>query len=113
MPRISVSERLQKDIEKTFGRAEGNRVYDLFDTLLINPHKGKALGHSGKYVIKELKYKKFRFYFMTDGIVLKFGTADELAMLLIRFVRMSEKKDQKAAIEEVKNVLNALGFGSV
>ena len=57
-----------------------------------------------------MKYGKYRFYCITDGHVLKFGTEDELAALLIKFVRMSEKKDQQHVIDEVKTVLHSLGF---
>ena len=35
----------------------------------------------------------YRFYFITDGHILKFGSAEELKFLLMRFIRMSEKKN--------------------
>ena len=76
------------------------------------PKKGKAVGHVQEIVIKELKYGKFRFYFITDGHQLKFGTVDELAGLLIKFVRMSEKKNQQKVINNVKSVLKSMGFES-
>ena len=58
-------------------------------------------------VIKGLKHKKCRFYFITDGYRLKVGTEDELANLLIKFVRMSEKKDRQKAIESIKSVMKS------
>ena len=75
-----------------------------------NPHRGKNLGNVAGIVIKELKHKKYRFYFITDGYRLKVGTEDELANLLIKFVRMSENKDQQKAIESIKSVLKSPGF---
>ena len=38
----------------------------------------KAAAVVGKIVIKELKYKNFRFYFITDGYKIKFLKASEL-----------------------------------
>ncbi len=53
---------------------------------------------------------KFRFYYITDGHILKFASEDELAYLIIKFVRLSEKKDQQKIIDEIKNVLGSMGF---
>lgn len=78
--------------------------------LEAHPLKGKALAHVAEIVIKEIKYKSFRFYFITDGQVLKFGTDDELASLLIKFIKMSDKKNQQQAIDAVKNALENFGF---
>ena len=72
------------------------------ETLEDNPHKGKALGNVGGIVIKELRYKSFRLYFITDGEKLKVFDNDKLVDLLIRFVRMSDKKDQQKTIDEIK-----------
>jgi hypothetical protein len=79
-------------------------------TLESNPAKGKELGNVAGIVIKELRYENFRFYFITDGHVLKFGTDDELSQILIKFVRMSEKKDQQKNINKIKNILKSIGF---
>ena len=62
-----------------------------------------------KIQIKELKYKGFRFYFLVDGFKLKFISQDELNDLLLRFVRMSNKKDQQKTIDEIKNILKITG----
>ena len=56
-----------------------------------NPNKGKLLGNVGGIVIKEIKYKNFRFYFITDGYKLKVMDESALTDLLMRFVRMSDK----------------------
>src|SRR3989304_1379274 len=58
-----------------------------------------------KEQIKELKYKSFRFYFITDGHKLKFIDKSSLVDLLIRFVRMSDKKDQQETINEIRKIL--------
>jgi hypothetical protein len=43
-------------------------------------------------VVKKLKCNKFRFYFLTDGYKIKFLKSEELKDLMIKAVRMSEKK---------------------
>lgn len=109
MPKVIISESLFKNIEKKFNNSEAKDVVRQIMSLEINPHKGKALSHASGFVIKELKYQKFRFYFITNGQILKFGTEDEIADLLIRFVRMSHKKDQQKIIYEIRNVLKSMG----
>ena len=109
MAKVFVTENLFKEIQKRFGKEEANRVLDLLETLEENPKKGKELGSIGKIVVKEIRYNKYRFYFLTDGYKLKFLKAEELQDLIIKFVRMSEKKDQQKVIEEIKRVLRNLG----
>lgn len=101
---------LVKQIRRIFSNSEANEILDLLETLESNPKKGKALSHIGNILLKELKYKKFRFYFITDGSLLKFGTTDELATLIIKFVKMSDKKDQRKVISEIKDILKTFGF---
>jgi len=108
--KVIISEFLFKQIEKKFNNSEANKIVDLMISLENNPRKGKSLTHVDNIIIKELKHKKFRFYFITDGHILKFGTEDELANLLIKFIRMSDKKDQKKIIKEIKDVLTSFGF---
>ena len=108
MAKVVVSESLKDEIFKKF-KNKSLEIFSLMKSLEFYPNKGKALGSIGGIVIKEIKYEKFRFYFITDGRMLKFGTEDELANLLIRFVRMSEKKDQQKVIENIKRVIRTLG----
>ena len=108
MPRILITKKLFKDLKKTFSKQEGNTILNLFETLKENPKKGKEIGAVGNVVIKELKYKKFRFYFITDRYKIKVLSLQELEHLLIKFVRMSNKKQQQKAIEEIKKVLKNL-----
>lgn len=109
MAKVVISESLKEDIFNKF-KQESVTIFSLMKSLESTPQKGRSLGSIGGIVIKELKYKKFRFYFITDGHVLKFGTDDEIAGLLIKFVKMSEKKDQQKTINEIKDILKSLGF---
>jgi hypothetical protein len=109
MAKVIITERLYKDVSKKFSNAEANKIIDLLETLEENPAKGKELSIVGKLIIKELKYEKFRFYFITDGHKIKFLKTEELKDLIIKFVRMSEKKDQQKTIDEIKHVLRNLG----
>lgn len=104
---IIVKSLLEKIIQKFKGRA--NEIIDLLETLGESPHKGKSVGQVGGMVIKELKYEGFRFYFITDGYKIKVLGDSELSDLLIKFIRMSDKKDQQKVIDEIKNILRKLG----
>ena len=97
------------ELKKKFSEQEGNKILDLLETLEENPYKRKELFHSGKILLKEIKYEKFRFYFITDGYKIKFLKATELQDLVIKFIRMSDKNDQQKTIEEIKRVLRSLG----
>ncbi len=109
MAKVEIVKSLFEEIQKKF-KGEAHEVIDLLETLENNPHKGKSLGHVGGVIIKELKYKNFRFYFITDGYKLKVIDKSSLIDLLIRFVRMSDKKDQQETINEIKKIL--LNFGT-
>ena len=109
MAKVIITPSLKEQIFKKF-KHESIQILTFLNQLQKNPQKGKELSHIGGIVIKELKYGSFRFYFITDGHILKFGTEDELAMLIIKFVRMSGKKDQQKNINKIKNVLKSLGF---
>jgi hypothetical protein len=109
MAQLFFSEPFIRELKKRFSEKEGNTILDLLETLKDNPKKGKELGNVGGVVIKELKYKKFRFYFITDGHKVKLLKAEELKDLIIRVVRISEKKDQSKTIEEIKHILRNLG----
>jgi hypothetical protein len=105
---VIITGKVYEDIAKKFSKIEGNRIIDLLETLEENPHKGKEISSVGKILIKEIKYEKYRFYFITDGFKIKILKAEELKDLIIKFVRMSEKKDQQKTIEEIKQVLRSL-----
>jgi len=108
MAKVVITCKLEEDINNKF-KQESIEIFSLLCTLEDNPKKGKEVGVVGSILIKEIKYKKFRFYFITDGYKLKFLKSDELKDLLIKFVRMSEKKDQQKTIGEIKHILRTLG----
>lgn len=105
---IQITEKLFDEIESKFKR-DSTKIFNLFETLNDNPKKGKQVGVIGGVVVKELKYKTFRFYFITDGFKLKILQKEELTELLLQFVRMSNKKYQQQIIDEIKKIL--LDFG--
>lgn len=107
MARVVITKHLEKEINKKF-KKESIKIIELMFSLKENPKKGKALGKVGNIVIKELRYKSFRFYFITDGLKLKLLKSEELSDLLIKFVRMSDKNSQQKTINEIKNVLRRL-----
>ncbi len=109
MVKVLIVESLFNEIKKKFNLTEANEILDLLGSLESSPQKGKEIGVVGNIVIKELKYKKFRFYFITDGYKIKYLQPSQLTELLIKFVRMSEKKDQQKTIEEIKIILRRLG----
>lgn len=108
MAKVIITAFLEKEINKKF-KDESIEVISLMNTLIESPYKGKEIATVGKILLKELKYKKFRLYFITDGYKIKFLKTEELKDQIIKFVRMSEKKDQQKTIEEIKTVLRSLG----
>ena len=108
MAKVIIIESLKNEVLKKF-RGESKDIFRLMRSLEMQPNKGKLLGRVGGIVIKELKYKGFRFYFITDGHKLKIMSESDLTDLLIKFVRMSDKKDQQKTIEEIKKVLSKFG----
>jgi len=108
MAKVEIVRSLFEEIQKKF-KGESHKVIDLIESLENNPLKGKLLGSVGGLVIKEIRYKSFRFYFITDGFKLKFFDERSLTDLLIRFVRMSDKKDQQQTINEIKKILYNFG----
>ncbi len=108
MAKVEIVRSLFEEIQKKL-KDGAHEVIDLIETLKDSPHKGKTLGQVGGIVIKELKYKNFRFYFITDGYKLKVMDEAKLVDLLIRFVRMSDKKSQQKTIDEIREILINLG----
>tara|TARA_Y100000034_G_C6845067_1_gene382727 strand:+ start:960 stop:1298 length:339 start_codon:yes stop_codon:yes gene_type:complete len=105
---VIINKNLEKTIDKKF-KKQSIKIFELLYSLEENPHKGKIVGNVGGIIIKELKYKNFRFYFIVDGNKLKIFSKEELKDLLIKFVRMSDKKDQQKTINEIKIILIKLG----
>jgi len=110
MAKVIIVDSLFREIEKKFG-GEAHNIIDLMESLEKNPQKGKELGQVSGILIKELRYKSFRFYFIADGFKIKFMKKEELNNLLIKFIRMSDKKSQQKTIDEIKHILRTLGEG--
>ena len=108
MARVIITKDLEEEINKKF-KQESVKIFSLKLALENNPKKGDFLGSVGGIAVKELKYKKFRFYFLTDNYKIKYLGIEELQDLMIKFVRMSEKKNQKKVINEIKKVLKNIG----
>jgi len=108
MAKVIITESLNQEINKIF-KGESVEVFELIYSLKENPKKGKAIGQVGGILIKELKYKSFRFYFIIDGFKLKVLGNEELGDLIIKFVKMSDKKSQQRVIDEIKKILRTLG----
>lgn len=106
--RIEIAEELKSEIFKKF-KGKSKDIFKLMKSLEDNPNKGKILGNIRGLVIKELKYKSFRFYFITDSFKLRLFNKNYLIDLLMRFVRMSNKKTQKKTIKEIREVLTKIG----
>jgi len=105
---VIITNELENEINKRF-KKESIKIFELIYSLKNNPKKGKPLGGVGGISIKEVRYKSFRFYFIVDRYKLKFFDEQSLTDILIKFVRMSNKKDQQKVIEEIKKVLRSLG----
>jgi len=108
MVKVEIVESLFEEIEAKFKR-EASKIFDFIESIQENSHKGKIVGNVGGIVIKELKYEKFRFYFLVDEFKLKFADQATLVDILIKFVRMSDKKTQQKTIEEIKRILQIIG----
>lgn len=110
MARVQIVDSLTKEIKKKF-KNESHKIVKLLRSVEENPRKGKFLCKIAGVDIKELKYKSFRFYFIVEGQSLKFFNQKSLSELLMRFVRMSNKKEQQKTIEEIREVLIKIGAG--
>ena len=110
MAEVEINEQLKEEIFKKF-KEESKEIFKLMHSLEDNPKKGKELGQVSGIVIKELRYNNFRFYFITNGHKLRILEISQLQDLLIRFVRMSNKKEQQKTVDEIKNILRSFGEG--
>lgn len=108
MAKVEIVKSLYEELLKKF-KGESVSVLKHLKSLETSPLKGKLLANIGGIVVKELKYKNFRFYFLADGHKLKFFSEKELVDLLLRFVRMSDKKHQQQTINEIRELLLKIG----
>jgi hypothetical protein len=108
MVEVIITSDLKEKINKKF-KNESIDVFKLIYSLKENPKKGKELTQVSGILIKEIRYKSFRFYFIVDGYKIKFADEKNLVDLLIKFIAMSDKKDQQEAIEKIKDFLKTFG----
>lgn len=108
MAKVEIAEDLKEEILRKF-KGESNKIFNLMYSLKDSPKKGKLVAQVRKIIIKELKYRSFRFYFITNGYQLRILSIEKLRDLLIKFVRMSDKKTQQKTIEEIKHILKIFG----
>lgn len=108
MAKVEIIDSLVEEIYKKF-KGESHKIVKLLRKLEENPNKGKPLGAVSGFLIKEVKYKKFRFYFIVEGDKLVFYSQETLTDLLLKFVRMSDKKSQQKTINEIKEILIKMG----
>ncbi|MEX2017060.1 MAG: hypothetical protein WD876_01155 [Candidatus Pacearchaeota archaeon] len=108
MAKVKIIDSLAKEIQKKF-KGKSLEIVKLLRALEKNPYKGEAVGQVAGIVIKELRYEGFRFYFITDGYQIRVLSIEGLTNLLIKFVRMSDKKSQQKTINEIKDILRKFG----
>ena len=108
MVKVIITPLLEQEINKEF-KQKSIEVFQLIYGLKENPYKGKDIAVIGKILIKELRYEKYRLYFITDGYKIKLMKASEIKDIVIKFVRISEKKDQQKVIDEIKDIIRKLG----
>ena len=111
MVNIYVSKQLEKDINKRLSKKEADDIFLQFYSLKQNVFKGDTLTNIGGILLKELKYKKFRFYFIQSKDTLKLLSKEELKQHIIKFIAMSDKsKEQQKIINKIKDDLLKKGF---
>ena len=108
MAEVIITESLKNEIYRRFN-GESKKIFKLIYSLKDNPKKGKEIGCVSNLVIKELKYEKYRFYFITNGYEVKFLELNELNNLVLKFIRMSDKNSQQKVIDEIKTILRKIG----
>jgi hypothetical protein len=112
MAEVTIDSNLKEEVYKRF-KGESKEIFKLMYSLKESPNKGKVLTQVSGILIKELKYKSFRFYFIVDGYKIKILEQKELTNLLIKFIAMSDKKDQQETIEKIKDFLRKFGQDSL
>src|SRR3989344_8097725 len=104
MAKVIITKKLEDEINRIF-KKQSTEIFESMMKLEENPHKGKPVGQVSGIVIKEIRHENYRFYFITDGFKIKMLQKEELNDLLIKFVRMSDKKSQQKTIDEIKHIL--------
>lgn len=106
MVKVIVTKKLEKEINKRLSKSDADSVFLQIYSLKENPHKGDVISVVGNVIIKEIKYKKFRFYFIHSSGLIKLMSKEDLKNELIKFIAMSDKSpEQQEVINRIKKEL--------
>lgn len=108
MAKVIITRKLEEEINRLF-KKQSIEIFNILYSLQENPKKGKPIAQVGGILIKEIKYEGYRFYCITDGYKVKMCSNEDLKDLLIKFIRMSNKKDQQVTIDKIKYILRTFG----
>ena len=105
---VRIDNELVKKLEKKFNKKELKELKTQFTSLTENPFQGDLIGSFGNFVLKEKKYKTFRFYFIHSHKILIIKDLEEIKDEIIRFIEMSKKNNQQQVIDKLKKLLKTL-----
>ena len=105
---VRIDDSLVKKLEKRFNKNELKELKKIFLSLQDNPYQGDLVYSFGNFVLKEKKYKTFRFYFLHSRKILIIKDLEELKDEIIRFIEMSKKNNQQRIIDKLKEMMNKL-----
>ena len=105
---VRIDDSLIKKLEKRFNKKDLREIKKLFLSLQDNPFQGNHLYTFGNFVLKEKKFKTFRFYFLHSKRIIIIKDIDKLKDEIIRFIEMSKKNDQQKVIDKLKKMMNKL-----
>ena len=83
---VRIDDSLVKKLEKKFNKKDLRVLKDMFLSLQDNPFQGKLVYAFGNFVLKEKKFKSFRFYFLHSKKILIIKDLEKLKEEIIRFI---------------------------
>ncbi|MGM5485431.1 MAG: hypothetical protein ACQEP1_06190 [Nanobdellota archaeon] len=107
---VRIDKELVKKLEKKFKSKDLKEIKKLFYSLQENPFQGDHIYTFGTIVLKEKRYKTFRFYFIHSRKLLMVKDPERLKDEIIRFIEMSKKNNQQKVIDKLKEMLRKLGY---
>ena len=111
MVKVVVTTKLEKEVIKRLSKKEADDVFLFMASLEENPFRGDVITAVGSVILKELKHKNFRFYFIHSANVFKLLSEEELQQEILKFVAMSGKgKEQQQVINRIKAEIKSFGF---
>jgi len=111
MVQIYISQSLLKEINKRLSKGEADVCLKLLYSLKENPYKGDIITVVGNILLKEMRFKNFRFYYIHSAKLLKIGLIEDLQSEIIKCIAMSDKsKEQQEVINKIKDNLKKYGF---